>query len=298
MLSTIAKENHLWERVVMPFKSPPYQFQKTGINEVFSFNCFCNTHDTKLFYKIEKKDINFEDYESRLLFIVRTYYNELFKKMVAIDQFNCLKDKTEDEFKKDKYQQTILQSQLSIKDLEFIENLIWLDLNSKSESFVLNYRLLDKEDLILSSFYDFETTFELGVYKLQNKGKDIERHTPVFITLFPYKDKSVLLMGYIKEDENKVKGYFNQFFNESEKRVQRKITNLMLFQCENWVCSDAFYKKKIKGKEGIFANAAYFSGGNIYERKVFDLNIFHETFREKLEKWNNEYGKHYTSRYS
>ncbi len=291
ILSTIAKDNHLWEIRVNPFKSPSFHPKRTGINEVFSFNCFCNEHDTNLFSKIEKEEINFEDYQSCLLFTVRTFYNELFRKMVGIDQFTCLIDKSDDEFAKSQFRKTIDSTKLAVQDLDFIKNLIWSDIDKGSESFVFKYRILEKVELILSSFYDFETSNEIKKYQMENGGRDLDRLSSIFITLFPYKGKSVLLMGYTKEDESKVKGYFNSFFKETEKRVQRKITNLMLFQCENWVCSENFYKKKIKGKENLFANTAYFSSRNYNERRVFDLNIFNEGFDKKLETWNSEHGR-------
>ena len=53
-------------------------------------------------------------------------------------------------------------------------------------------------------------------------------------------------MAYNKKDEKKLKGYFYTFFKEKEKRVQKRVTNLVLFQCETWVSSDKFYKKTLK----------------------------------------------------
>lgn len=117
----------------------------------------------------------------------------------------------------------------------------------------------------------------------------MERLSSIFVTLFPYKDKSILLMGYSKVDETKVKGHFNLYFNESEKRIQRKLTNLVLFQCETWACSDKFYRTKIKGNEVYISNAAYFSQRNFEERKIFDVNIFRNDFTDKIIKWNDEY---------
>lgn len=168
---------------------------------------------------------------------------------------------------------------------------MWKDINQKTESFSFKHRVIAKVDVVLSSFYDYETSHEMKIYKIMNNGKDMERLSPIFIAFFPYKEKTLLLMGHAKEDESKLKGYFNSFFKESEKRVQRKITNLMLFQCENWVCSESFYKKRIKGKENIFGKAPRISSLNMNERKVFDLNIFRDDFDTKLEKWNNEYGR-------
>lgn len=78
------------------------------------------------------------------------------------------------------------------------------------------------------------------------------------------------------------------YLKENVKRIQRRLTNLIILQCENWICSEDFYVKNIKGNEIYFANAFYFSQRNANERKLFDLNIFTKGFRSKFIKWNIE----------
>ena len=80
ILSSIAFDNHLWEHQINHFKEPHFYFKRTGINEIFSFKCFCENHDNQLFKKIESKNIDFTDYESLLLFTLRTIYNENLEK--------------------------------------------------------------------------------------------------------------------------------------------------------------------------------------------------------------------------
>ena len=72
----------------------------------------------------------------------------------------------------------------------------------------------------------------------------------------------------------------------NEKRVQRRLTNLMLFQCETWVVSDKFYKTKIHGIENLFADGTSFSLNNPNERRNFNLNIYKDSFKEDFDKWN------------
>lgn len=290
ILSSIATNNHLWEIGINQFKTPVFQPQRIGINKIFSFNCFCNKHDTELFSEIENKKINFNDYRTLFLFTIRTFYNELFRKLVGIDQFHCLVTKTDDEGEKLYLKEIIKQLKLGVRDLDFLKNLIWKDYNSNLRLFEFKYREIGHVDFILSSYYDYETTYEINNHRIK-QGKEIDRLSTIFVSVFTYNKRSILMMGYAKEDEKKVKGYFNQFFKESEKRIQRKLTNLIMFQCENWVCSQKFYEKKIKGKEKIFADATYFSQRNEHERRVFDLNIFRDDFDEKLFVWHKRYGR-------
>ncbi|MDM1679911.1 hypothetical protein HX069_12205 [Myroides odoratimimus] len=292
ILSKIAKDNHLWEHVINEFKEESFQFKRTGINEIFSFKCFCKTHDNMLFKKIELGEINFMDYNSCLLFTLRTIYNEIFRKEVNLMIYNdLLKSGFVPEENLFFLKETIKQEELGRLDLEANAFDIWNDLKGGGESFIFEVRSLLKIDLCLSAFFNYETTLEMNSYKL-NYGKDMNRVSEIFINFFPYNNESILLMGYNKKDEKKVKPYFNTFFKESEKRVQRKLTNLFLFACETWVISDGLYNKKIKGIEEEVIYASKYSMYTYNERHNFPLNIFIDSFKSDIKKWylkNNEF---------
>jgi hypothetical protein len=289
ILSSISHDNHLWEVGINLFASPIFIPEKRGINQIFSFNCFCKEHDNKLFAKIEDQEIDFNDYESCLLFSVRTKYNEVFRKQVGIDQYECIIKRITDSNLHKYLKKSIEQMKLALEDFKYMERKLWEDLEKNTESFVFEVRFLKKQELILSSFFDYETSEEILKYQQNNHGKNMERLSPIFVSLFPYQDDSVLIMGYLKEDEKKVKSYVNKFVKESEKKVQRRLTNLLLFQCENWVCSNTFYLKKLKGYEDLIADTMKFSMTMGHERKCYDINIFSESFHKKLIEWNNKH---------
>lgn len=285
ILSSIAFDNHLWEHQINPFKTPHFYFKKTGINDIFSFNCFCERHDNELFKKIETKNIDFKDYECLLLFTLRTIYNEKFRKEVNIRMYELMIEKGDLMPEQEQFMiNHVEQEKLGILDLKANENDIWSDLNNKSESFVFEVRELKLIEICLSAFYNYETTIEMNNYRIKY-GKDMDRISEIFINLFPFKGKSILIMGYNKKDEKKVKGYFYTFFKESEKRVQRKITNLFLFACETWVISNDFYIEKIKGIENIIADASNYSTKNMNERQSFPLNFCSSNFKNDMKKW-------------
>jgi len=178
----------------------------------------------------------------------------------------------------------IEQKKLGLQDLKTNETDIWLDLNNQGQSFVFEVRELNLIEICLSAFYNYETTLEMNEYQFKY-GKDMQRISEIFINFFPYKGKSMLIMGYNKKDEKKVKGYFYRFFKESEKRVQRKITNLSLFACETWVISEDFHKNRIEGIENIIAYAIEYSMKNKKERQNFPLNFWSNNFKNEMEKW-------------
>ena len=57
------------------------------------------------------------------------------------------------------------------------------------------------------------------------------------------------------------------------------------------MCSERFYKERIKQSEEYFFKTLEFTanGYNIKERNFYDLNIFENNFNEKLNIWLKEY---------
>ena len=290
ILSSIADKNHLWELFVDHFKEEYIGFKKTGINKIYTFTGFCNNHDTSIFNKIETEGkIDFNDYESCLLFALRTTYNEIWVKRVVLKMRECLMTNTVIEIDKDVLKATIKQNKLALKDMEFYTNSMWKDLGDKSESFVFEYREMEYQEICLNSIYTYDTSREIMDYQYKY-GKDMDRPSEIFVSFFPYVDKSILLMGYHKDDASKVKSFVNLFFKENIKRTNRRISSLIAFNCETWVCSPAFYENKFKGLDSEFFKAVKFSGKNGNERKTFDVNIFKSNFKSEFKNFIDKNG--------
>jgi hypothetical protein len=291
ILSSIAEEGHVTEMHINKFKENPHSFRKIGINKAFSFNCFCQDHDSELFKTIEIEEINFSSYRNLLLFTLRTVYNEKFRKLVNVNMYECLIENHSDFYHIDSLKGQLSQEKLGVTDLQKTEDTIWKDLDTGSESYIFKVREISKKDMCLSAFYNYETSIELQRYIFKHH-KDKEDVIDIFINLFPHKSKSIFMMAYKKENKFAVKAYVNEFFTENEKRLERKITNLMMFQCETWVVSNKFYSKKIEKNEEAFSFAAWFSSRNMNERKFFDLNIFQDDFANKYRIFKKNAGKY------
>ncbi|MDY3338866.1 hypothetical protein PG279_06695 [Riemerella anatipestifer] len=282
ILSSIAEDKHLWKLAVDNFKKEHIVFHKKGINKIYTFLGFCNTHDTEVFKKIESKDeIDFNDYESCLLFALRTACNEYRIKEVVIKQQKCIMESTDVISNKKIVLEFIRQSELGLQDLFLKINDMWTDLQNKTESFVFDYREIDFIELCLNSICTYETSQELRAYKYRN-GRDMEKTSDFFISLFPYRSKSVLLMGYHKNDSSKLKSFVNFFFKENEKRLKRRLSSLIAFNCETWVCSEKLYKSKFEGLDSEFFESMSFSIENGNERKTFPINIFSDNFKKEF----------------
>jgi hypothetical protein len=284
ILSVISPTRHLYEQVVDLYKTPPVNYKKTGINDVFSFKCFCKEHDEELFQGIEKGKIDFENYRHQVLLVLRTSLNEKFKKLVGIRQYEIVLNEYPEFIGYMHNKGWYDQEKLGVNDMEKIEVLLWSDLYNGTKYFEFSFRELSLKQVCISSIFTYETTIEIENYRNKN-GIDKDELIELFINLIPYESKTYLIFGYEKRYENIVKGYVNSFIKENEKRTERRITNLMLFQCENWVCSENFYENKIKNNIDLFYEATKYSQINFNERKNFDVNIFNDKFSESLKSW-------------
>lgn len=287
ILSSIAKEKHLWEFKVDHYKDPYIEFKRKGINKIYTFKGFCSIHDNNIFKKIESNELQFEDYKTNLLFALRTLYNEVWLKRVATKFLICIveRDKNNVNFELLK---AIEQSILGLEDLEKVEKDMWNDLNENFESFIFKYRKINKEEICLNALFTYDTSQEIIDY-IKKNGKNIERLSEVFIAFFPYRNESILLLGYHKSDTIKVKKYVDEFLICSYEALQIKITNMVLFNCETWVCSDQFYEDKIKGYEELFYKATQFMSDFGNERIEFHLNIFNSKFKKEFQEWIKKY---------
>lgn len=291
ILSAIATNQHVWEQDINLFYNPRFKFKCTGINQAFSFKCFCNKHDTELFKRIESSEIDFTDYESCLLFTIRTILNEKFRKMVNLEMYQCIYKRGPENINEIFFKSYVENETLGLEDIDFIEENIWNDLLDGTKSFSFNYRDMSPINICLSSFFNYDTSQEMQDH-IKNFGKPMERVSDIFINFFPYKNKSILLMGYHVKDEKKVKGYFNMYFKQKQERVQRLITNLMLFNCETWAVSDALYKKQILPIEDLFAKSSEYAVSDDFsnERRNFDLNIYRNDFLRQMKRWSKNVG--------
>ncbi|OXA93794.1 hypothetical protein [Flavobacterium hercynium] len=287
ILSTIAEGRHVMQPFINQFSNPSVSIKAIGLNEAFSFNCFCLEHDTKLFTTIETNEIDFGNYKNCLLFTLRTIYNEKFRKLVNVDVYSCLESNHSNLYNCSMLREMSFEENLGIMDIARTEMLIWNDINNNTESFVFRVREIEKKEICLSSFYNYETSQELNFYHYIN-GKQKEEVVDIFINLFPYKDKSILMMGYKKSEENLVSKYVESFFSDNEETLESKITNLMFFQCETWAISPSLYKMRIEGNNTILKETLKFSAQNDNERLFFDINIFRDDFNKKFNIFKKE----------
>lgn len=288
ILDQISTNSHLWTFEKDVFEVNKFAFKRTGLKKAFSFNGFCNTHDTELFKEIESGVIDFTSYRTNLLFTLRTVYDEIYKKMVYANTRDCLLKNDTTLFDKDKLQEESENAKLAIDDLNILSSKILYDLDNNSQQFVFQTRTIPYIGLCLSSFFTYDTSEEIEQIE-KEKGSKLERYTELFMTIFPYNDDSKLIIAYEKIDEEKVKDYVDEFFQSNDPGLcYKKITNLTIFNCQNKVFSEDFFNEKIRGIEYKYIEATQFmlDEENKIERTSYDINFYDNSFKDDFVRLN------------
>lgn len=273
ILDKIAVLSHVWEYSRLDFFQEDYQsFKRLGLNQAFSFPCFCEKHDGEIFKEIEQNNIDALSYKQLLLFNIRTILNEIYRKEVlGIFYEELLKLEPNNINLK----HSLKGNNLGITDTKYYEDKMWEDIMTNSENFIFNFCFKEQKEIVLSSIFSHETTENY----IKNNG--LERFSDILINYFPYKDKCLLILGYLKEDERKIKPYVNMIMSFNQKKFETQLTNLLLFRCENWVCSDSIYKQ-IHSCMNLINKIPDFVGSTINERKIYKVNMFNNKFCSEL----------------
>lgn len=248
ILSAIADDYHL-RMLHFDFlgDDSPAFFKRIGINNAFTFKGFCQKHDSSIFEPIEKYNIDFDNYKNRLLFAYRTLLNEKRKKEYNVT-FNDITFSQLDSFNNLINEELSKQNQNGINDIDYYLNIILSDLENCTENFIFFERRVKKQDVCISSNFSYETVKEQE-QQLLLTGKDFDILTSIFVCFFPIKDQNIFIMGYLKSTEDVCGKWVKSFFEMEEKDLLKAISDLMLKRCEQWACSENFYKKNIQPRE-------------------------------------------------
>ena len=108
---------------------------------------------------------------------------------------------------------------------------------------------------------------------MQRHKKD-EPLNEIYFHLLPFVDKSVVIMGCLKNRPTKVWEFITDFNKKDQIHSLKKISDLLICQVENWVCSPAFYKNYFKSREDEINHLVRISMKHPDERRSLDFNLF------------------------
>lgn len=274
------------------------KFKKVGKGKATTFTGFCGYHDNKIFSPIENYDFIKENKEQQFLFayriIAREYYAKIHSKNICEKFMEALENPQKEiingcplqfldsytlEECKIRQEQLLKSTNYDIRDLNFYKKI--LNKSLKEEKFeVINTYCLEfdvKCGLAVASWCYL--TQDLNVKVINDTFDYKEKMRPLLITIFPQNNKTYILLSYFNEDKHKFKAFINQFKNLEEDKKKIAISNLIVFNCENFVFSPKHWSMLSDNEKELIK--LRFQYENRESKEWFfsnDLNLFEDRY--------------------
>jgi|AntAceMinimDraft_9_1070365.scaffolds.fasta_scaffold06042_4 hypothetical protein len=280
IINSISENNHVYELAINPFAEGKHKFTNTGINEVFTFPGFCTTHDNNIFKEIESGDVSFFDYRTQLLLSYRAVMNEKRKKEIIIDYFNrILNSATLKQYLATEYFQrikgSIQQQKLGIDDQTYYEIFFLSNINNTdNRDFSFLTIEIPRIEFCSSAVVSYETTDEINQIYFFKGPNTKEPLTEIYFNLLPLEEKSIIIIGCLNLRKDKCWEFIKSFDGDTTEKTLKKISDLLLYQVENWLCSPSIYRDYLKSKEHEIIRIVNESTIHTDERRELDFNLF------------------------
>ncbi|MFM2291875.1 MAG: hypothetical protein RIS29_1688 [Bacteroidota bacterium] len=264
ILNKIAKNGHLYERQPTSWFNIFYDgvvtFKRVGLNNAYTFNGFCNNHDTAIFKPIEvERKLDLNSNLQQALFCYRGLCQEIRRKEIVIDIFSGNELNLNPLF-------YFMMNQNSRSEREGIENLLY-------------FKKWLEDSILINSFdqFYFETiqiplielciSVPLNIYDPDNSKSENSRVPFVtsFINVFPKEENSYVIVGYHKDYPcNWTDSFVTQMKSRDKAIVFKALSDLLSLRLEFWLMSESLFinlsKRKIEElKEIICQNTTEFS---------------------------------------
>lgn len=245
-----------------------------GIKGAFKFNGFCQKHDNEIFAPIEPNDdslIDWSELKSQYLLCYRTICREIYANQIMHDIFEHL----------------ILHSGANIP--YYKEQLMFkLTRTNANKSSLMYYKTFLENGIFHSDFsnlhfYFAELPFQLDlciaspVSIQSDKGPDFNRDYQdlYIINIFPYKGRTVIIIGYSNCFENSwLKNIISKFESSYPHRVSSAFVDV-LYRAEFHAMSPALFDSLDKELLDAFYQTWIKESGNFSEEIEEVSNLFY-----------------------
>jgi hypothetical protein len=199
------------------------QIKAIGILHSHAYPTLCSSHDTAIFKPIEIHPVNFKNYKNSLLFAYRTLISLYRKEQIVLEKDSRMVNSQ------------VLQSNLEAKmELEKISKRL------KIQNHLLELRKKDMESIasdlesVSESFVNY--CFDYPPLKVYASGSLLcpEMLEHVFINIFPYNERTFVLLTTRKTESNWKSEFINSWKDLEEQQFKKRLTGFLTRQCENW----------------------------------------------------------------
>lgn len=280
ILREISENNHLIQMVPSnPFEMTEKgisDFKLVGINDVYTFQGFCATHDSNVFKSIETEStLNFYDNNQQALFCYRGLCQEIRRKEIATEWIVELKPHFPRAFLPlvesliDGYNDGIENLNLFKTELE--KNII----SKNSDSFYFETIKIPKIELCIS------VPLNIGELKIPKdfnyiKWRKEKQIMPTsFINVFPKENESYVIVGFHKDYPcDWTINFIKKIKSENKKEIFKELSDLVTLRLEFWSMSKYLFDQipqiKIAEFKFLFSQNVY----NHSPKLETELNLF------------------------
>jgi hypothetical protein len=279
VLSEIISDNHLYEVSFLQYPNLHYIIKRVGWKNAMTFPGLCAVHDSSLFNRIERDQLNYEDYKTLLLLSFRPMLHELRIKQIVTEVFGKIGRHPLTAPKADpiSIRVAIEAETLTIWDLEYLLTCLREDLKSDSRHFQFHLFTLPRVEVCTSVIFSLQSLADsfrsFPVIDLKQK----EPVSNVLFHLIPSASDTKLVIGYLAEFEKNTRPRIAHFEQLPTEHLLKEVSDILIKSCETWACSGAFYEKNIRWREGeIIRLMNYFVRQKQFSAEKVPINLFHE----------------------
>jgi hypothetical protein len=279
IINSIAEQQHVYEISLNAFKKDFFAFNKIGLSEALSYPGFCNKHDTELFKEVESGILDYKAYKTHLLLSYRALMIEKRKKEINIDWYNrILNARTLAPYLSNGFIRELRESikgEEGMRDQQYHEDFFLANLeNDRLCDFKFIFNEVPKIEVCSAAVFTYETSEEIALMSLFQRHKINEPLTEIYFHLLPLTDMSIVIMGCLNRNIDKCWEYIQDYSNGDDAYRLKKISDLLICQVENWVCSPSFYNNNCKKRELEINSLMRLSMKHPNERRDLELNLF------------------------
>lgn len=199
--------------------------------------------------------------------IICDFYNKILRS-------NILRAHLEKAYFED-IEDMLAENMLGIEDESYFERLFLKDIQDKcSRSFKFITFKLPKVDLCSSGVFTFETTLEINRMHKTDTKKYNEPLTEIYFNFLPVYNTSFVILGCAEERVEKCWAYISGFNREEHHESLKLLSDLLLCQVENWLCSPSFYRNNIEDRRQEIIKISNESVHHPDERRKLEFNLF------------------------
>jgi hypothetical protein len=254
-----------------------FGFKKVGIKKAFSLPLFCPYHDTQLFKAIENNNaVSFYDYKTQLLLSYRSCCNEIRRKEIVFEEYRRILKSTQIQNPLFKIEiGSVYKSQeMGIKDFYFFKTCFESELYKK-EQYSFTFKVYEYPLIKICASGVFSPLDNSDPIKFKKYVQQEKPLNSIFVNVFPYRDKTVIIFGYSKEfSDDWIVEYVNSWGDLSEVNLGFKLTDLITARMNSWTLSPDLYDIIPAKKKDEFLQYWNIHMNDLSINQVIGFNLF------------------------